>query len=127
LDYIASNPRISAMVATVMQEPDGNIIIAPNIVGHVINFGDTSMVADKFKRLRQFYRHVAPTRGWELYDTIAVKWRGQVVATKRHKKITPVTLPTVEEQNGFLDIDDDENLAHPETLEEGVVTTEKQV
>lgn len=120
LDYIASNPKISAMVATVMQESDGNIILVPNIVGHVVNFGDTSLVADKFKRLRNFYRHVAPTRGWEMYDTIAVKWRDQVVATRRHKELAPVALPTSEEQSGIFDIDDDENLAHPETLEEGV-------
>ena len=120
LDYIASNPKISAMVATVMQESDGNIVLVPNIVGHVINFGDTSLVADKFKRLRNFYRHVAPTRGWEMYDTIAVKWRDQVVATRRHKQMAPVALPTSEEQSGVFDIDDDENLAHPETLEEGL-------
>lgn len=122
LDYIASNKKISAMVATVMQEPDGNIILAPNIVGHVINFGDTSLVADKFKRLRHFYRHVAPVRGWELYDTIAVKWRDQIVATRRHKQFVPVTLPTSEEQSGVFDIDDDENLAHPETLEDALET-----
>ncbi len=52
LDRIASNPRIGAMVATVTQEPDGNIIIVPTIVGHVVNFGDTADVDDKFRRLR---------------------------------------------------------------------------
>ena len=106
LDRIASNPRIGAMVATVTQEPDGNIIIVPTIVGHVVNFGDTAHVDDKFRRLRAFYRHVAPTRGWELYDTVAVKWRGRVVATRRDKAAEPVPIPVVEEQTGELDIDD---------------------
>ncbi len=49
---------------------------------------------------------MAPTRGWELYDTVAVKWRGRVVATRRDKAAEPVPIPVVEEQTGELDIDD---------------------
>ncbi len=110
LDKIANDVGIGSMVATVTQEPDGNIILIPTIVGHVINFGDTSMVEDKFDRLRRFYRHVSPTRGWEAYDTIAVKWRGRVVATRRNKALTPQPIPTVEETTGELDIDNNEPL-----------------
>ena len=110
LDKIANDAGIGSMVATVTQEPDGNIILIPTIVGHVINFGDTSMVEDKFDRLRRFYRHVSPTRGWEAYDTIAVKWRGRVVATRRNKALTPPPIPTVEETTGELDIDNNEPL-----------------
>ena len=108
LDKIANDPRIGSMIATVTQEADGNIILIPTIVGHVINFGDTSMVDDKFDRLRRFYRHVSPTRGWEAYDTIAVKWRDRVVATRRDKALAPPPIPTVEETTGELDIDNNE-------------------
>lgn len=107
LDYIASNPRVGALVATVTQQPNGNIILVPNIVGHVINFGDTSMVQDKFRRLRAFYRHVAPYEGWNAYDTVAVKWRDQVVASRRNHKVPPPVLPTAEEKTGEWDIDSD--------------------
>ena len=111
LDYIASHPKAGAMVATVTQEADGNIIIVPTIVGHVVNFGDTSRVSEKFALLREFYRKVAPVKGWNTYDTIAVKWRGQVVATRRNKAVAPMPLPTVEEQTGSLDINDNETVA----------------
>ncbi len=111
LDYIASHPGVGAMVATVTQERDGNIIIVPTIVGHVVNFGDTSRVEEKFSLLRSFYRNVAPVKGWQTYDTVAVKWRGQVVATRRDKALPPVPLPTVEEQTGELDINDNETVA----------------
>lgn len=120
LDYIAGHPEASALVATVTQEADGNIILIPNIVGHVINFGDTSMMADKFNRLRTFYRHVSPTKGWNAYDTIAVRWRGQVVATRRDKALPAVTLPTVEEQTGSLDIDDNETITGFDDTDEAV-------
>lgn len=111
LDYIAGHPSVSAMVATVTQEADGNIIIVPNIVGHVVNFGDTSRVDEKFALLREYYRKVAPVKGWQTYDTIAVKWRGQVVATRRKKVVHEVPLPTVEEQTGEFDINDNETMA----------------
>ncbi len=117
LDYIANHPEASALVATVTQEADGNIILIPNIVGHVINFGDTTMMADKFMRLRTFYRHVAPVKGWDAYDTVAVRWRNQVVATRRDKAMPPVELPTVEEQTGSLDIDDNETITGPDETE----------
>ena len=110
LDYISSHAEASALVATVTQEADGNIILIPNIVGHVINFGDTSMIHDKFRRLRTFYRHVAPVKGWNAYDTLAVRWSGQLVATRRHKQAPVIVLPTVEEQTGAFDIDDDQTM-----------------
>lgn len=115
LDKISGDARNAALVATVMQEPDGNIIIVPNIVGHVVNFGDTSMVDDKFRRLRAFYRHIAPTQGWLLYDTIAVKWRGRVVATRRKKENTaPPSLLYDDEDPANLDFTD--NLAEPNPI-----------
>ncbi len=121
LDYISNNDEANSMVATVTQEADGNIILVPTIVGHVVNFGDTTMIADKFFRLRTFYRHVAPTKGWETYDTIAVKWCDRVVASRRNKEMAPVPIPTEEEMAGTLDIDDNEPQPediHPEIIEE---------
>ena len=120
LDYISSHPRAGAMVATVTQEADGNIILVPTIVGHVVNFGDTSRVSEKFAMLRAFYRKVAPVKGWQTYDTIAVKWRGQVVASRRDKAVAPIPLPTVEEQTGALDINDNETVAKASDEENAV-------
>lgn len=109
LDYIASHRKAGAMVATVTQKADGNIIIVPTIAGHVVNFGDTTRVAEKFAMLRAFYRRVAPVKGWDTYDTIAVKWRGQVVATRRDKSVAPAPAPILEEQSGEFDISDAES------------------
>lgn len=119
LDYIASHRKAGAMVATVTQEPDGNIILIPTIVGHVVNFGDTSRVSEKFAMLREFYRTVAPVKGWNTYDTIAVKWRGQVVATKRHKEAPPIPVAIEEEQTGALDINDNATVAKSTPEEQG--------
>lgn len=116
LDFIARDHAAGSMVATVTQDPDGDIILVPRVVGHVVNFGDTSLVADKFRRLQAFYRQVMPTVGWMHYDTLAVKWRGQVVATRRDKAPTPPQLVTVEEQSGILDHFDNETTHIPDSI-----------
>ena len=46
-----------------------------------------SNIENKFARLRRMYEEVLPVKGWDCYDTLAVKWSGQVVATKRAKKL----------------------------------------
>lgn len=84
--YIHSDPELDALVTSVAFNPRGDIIIIPAVAGHVINFGDTSSVADKFSRLRRFYHDVMPVKGWAYYDTLSVKWRGRMVATKRTKR-----------------------------------------
>ena len=117
LDYIASDERLSSLVSTIVQEPDGNIIVVPVIVGHVVNFGDTADVADKFNRLRTFYRQVAPKMGWTTYDEISVKWRGQVVANRRTGKWKSVALPTTVMEADTVASDAIENAPMDEMLE----------
>ena len=111
LHHIASHPELDALVSTVKQARNGDIIIVPTIRGHVVNFGDSSDVDYKFTRLREFYRQVMPVRGWETYDTIAVKWRGQVVATRRDKALATTSLAAVVEE--FDDIDDTDTMISP--------------
>ena len=111
LDYIAAHPELDALVSTVKQSRSGDIFIVPTIRGHLVNFGDTTLVADKFNRLRQFYREVMPIRGWETYDTISVKWRGQIVATRRNKELPNTSLASNIEE--FEDIDDAETIISP--------------
>lgn len=116
LNYVAADRRASALVAGISQEPDGNIIITPAIVGHVVNFGDTTLIDNKFRRLRSFYRQVLPTTGWDYYDTIAVKWKGKIFATRANKRIEAPSVPTLLEQEGSLDINDDQTMMPSDSL-----------
>lgn len=78
----------NAITSQVMVDPHTrDIILVPLIRGHVVNLGDTSAISDKLDRVMAMYRKVMPLKGWEFYDTISVKWAGQVVATRRVKSI----------------------------------------
>lgn len=97
VEYIYSDPTWSTFVSMIKTDMKHNIILVPVIRGHVINFGDMSDMENKFTRLRQFYQDVMPVKGWNYYDTIAVKWTGQVVATKRKKKLADTNLAYVDD------------------------------
>jgi len=85
VNYISSDPMLGELVSMVVAENSNNLILVPRIRGHVINFGDTTRLDEKKKALALFYRQVMPYKGWQEYDTISVKFRGQVVATRRDK------------------------------------------
>lgn len=83
--FIAKDPLLMKLIGMVYAQDDDNILLVPRIHGHVINFGDTNRLEEKRKALIAMYRQVLPYKGWEEYDTISVKFRGQVVATRRNK------------------------------------------
>lgn len=83
--FIANDPMLKNLVGMVYAQDHDNILLVPRINGHIINFGDTTRLPEKKQALLGMYRKVLPYKGWEEYDTISVKFRGQVVATRRNK------------------------------------------
>lgn len=105
--YLESDRDLANLAGMIEARDARNLIIVPRIKGHVVNFGDTSRLKEKSENLFLFYRKVMPYKGWETYDTISVKYRGQVVATRRNK-------PTVVHQEVSEEEIDPEELALPE-------------
>ena len=99
IDLIAADSLMNSLVSMIKVDSPNDIILVPVIRGHVINLGDTLGYPDKFRRLKAMYRNVLNVRGWELYDTISVKWGGQVVASRRNKSTDAPKL-VVETVNG---------------------------
>lgn len=88
IERISNDSAWNAIVAQVMVEPGSHdVILVPMIRGHVINLGDTADIDDKLDRVMTMYHKVLPVKGWNYYDTLCVKWGGQVVATRRQKSI----------------------------------------
>ena len=84
--YLESDKDLANLTGMIEARDARNLIIVPRIKGHVVNFGDTSRLKEKSENLFLFYRKVMPYKGWETYDTVSVKYRGQVVATRRNKQ-----------------------------------------
>lgn len=106
LDYLAAHPDYDRLVSALEVTPRGDIIMIPAIRGHVVNLGDTADIDNKFRRLKAFYHQVLPVKGWTCYDTISVKWRSRIIASKRgYKRAADIPL-----QEEFSDIDDIETM-----------------
>lgn len=103
LDYLNTDDDMAAMTSSINIAANSDVILVPSIKGHVVNMGDSADLANKIARVKVFYKNVMPVKGWEYYDTISVKWRGQVVAKRRHKKA--VQQQSIVEEH--IDLDDE--------------------
>ena len=64
IDYVESDSLLHALVTMYCVRDTNNIIIVPNISGHVINIGNADGFENKFAKLKLFYREVMPKKGW---------------------------------------------------------------
>lgn len=58
-------------------------ILVPRIGNHVIEFGDISNMENKFRTLHTLYTKGWTPKEWNLYKKVSLKYKGQVVCTKR--------------------------------------------
>lgn len=86
IDYIEADPDWRDAISMIEARSSGDIILVPVIRGHVINIGDTTNFADKFRRLKLMYSKVMSSKGWDFYKEISLKWRGQVVGVRRNAR-----------------------------------------
>lgn len=82
---VMADKDLSALVTAFKLDGRTDILLVPSIHGHVVNFGDTTGFERKKAALMTAYRKILPAKGWETYDTISVKFRDQVVASRRNK------------------------------------------
>ena len=117
IDYVEKDSLLRSLVTMYQVRDTNNIIIVPELSGHVVNIGNADGFENKFAKLKQFYTQVLPKRGWNTYDTISVKWNHQIVATRRIKAVEQI-LPDHSE--------DDEQAPDIETMTVGTAADAKK-
>lgn len=117
IDYVESDSLLHSLVTMYCVRDTNNIILVPNISGHVVNIGNADGFENKFAKLKLFYKEVLPKKGWNTYDTISVKWNHQVVATRRVKAVQQVI---------EYDPEDDEQAPDIETMTTGTAAEAKK-
>jgi len=81
-NYISADSFWNAQVAQI--DITGNEFeMVPVIGDHIIRFGDVNDMDRKFKKLFSFYKNVSTKVGFDKYETIDLKYDGQVVAIRR--------------------------------------------
>ena len=72
----------SAQITQVHFE-DNDVILIPRVGNHKIKVGDLRGIYEKLDKLYHFYKVVIPTKGWEFYKEINLKYNNQIVCTKK--------------------------------------------
>lgn len=83
--FVENDKDLHELIGMYYVQDADNIILIPRITGHVINFGDTTRLKEKRRLLLTAYKNIIPYKGWEEYDTISVRFKGQIVASRRNK------------------------------------------
>lgn len=85
--FLNQDPDLRELFSYVKADSPNDLLMVPLIQGHVVNFGDTTRLSDKKRALLTAYRTILPRKGWNHYDTISVKFRDQIVCTRRQKAL----------------------------------------
>ncbi|MBN1339011.1 MAG: hypothetical protein JXA03_06800 [Bacteroidales bacterium] len=80
---IASDSFLAAQIDQIFMNRKKEIEFIPKLGRHIIDFGDAADMKDKLRKLKTFYMHGLPDAGWNKYGRISVKFKNQVVCTKK--------------------------------------------
>jgi len=82
-DYIFNDEFFSAQIQQIYVNQDREFELIPRVGRHVIVFGDTDKMEEKFENLMLFYHEGLNKTGWDKYRVINLKFENQVVCTKK--------------------------------------------
>lgn len=68
-----------AQISQLVIEKDGGITIIPEVGNHQIEFGMGIDIEEKFKKMKILYKQILPSKGWDTYKKVSVKYKNQIV------------------------------------------------
>ena len=84
LVYFINNNRFwKAQIEQIYINSKGDIELVPRVGNHTIILGTVDNMREKFENLEAFYEQGLSRYGWNKYKTINLKFKNQIVCTKR--------------------------------------------
>jgi cell division protein FtsQ len=81
--FIDEHEFWKAQIQQIYVNSDNEFELIPRVGSQIIVFGDISDCEEKFINLESLYINALNTVGWNKYEKINLKYKGQVVCTKR--------------------------------------------
>lgn len=88
--YVTAHPFWMAQISQININELGEFELIPTVGSALVEFGNCSDMAGKFAKLLSFYSEGLNNVGWGYYDTLDLRFRGQVVATRKRKNMNPI-------------------------------------
>lgn len=83
--FITSDKFWKAQIQQIYVNQSMEFELIPTVGSQVIILGDCNDLETKFNNLASLYKNGLPIVGWNTYQTINLKYKGQVVCTKRNQ------------------------------------------
>jgi len=81
--FLQENEFWNNQIEQIYVHPDNEVELIPRVGNHRIVLGTFNDFEEKLDNLRLFYDKVIPKTGWEKYSIINLKYKDQIVCTKR--------------------------------------------
>jgi len=81
--FIQNNSFWNSLISQIYVRPNGDFELIPIMGCQSILFGDMEDYEEKFRKIRSMYQDGFHRVGWDTYTMINVKFKDQVVCTKR--------------------------------------------
>ncbi|MFP4555932.1 MAG: cell division protein FtsQ/DivIB [Bacteroidales bacterium] len=81
--YITNDEFWNAQITQVYVDNPSNIELIPRVGPHSVQLGNLSDYETKLAKLKLFYERALPEEGWNKYSEINLKYKNQIVCTKR--------------------------------------------
>ena len=83
-EYITKDTLLNSLIPQLSINADKEFEMYPSVGNHKIIFGDATDIAEKFEKLKVFYKEgLNKTDNWNKYSTVNLKYKNQVVCTKK--------------------------------------------
>lgn len=82
-NFLDRQEKYGLLIDQVYIERDGDVMMVPKLGRHIVELGTVEDLDNKFANLLAFYRKGMPRAGWDTYSRVSLKFRGQVICTKR--------------------------------------------
>lgn len=81
--YINDNEFWKSSIEQIYISRNSEYTLVPRVGNHVIEFGGAERMEEKFRLLHKLYTEALDKNEWNLYKKVSVKYKGQIICTKR--------------------------------------------
>lgn len=91
--YIALDSLWKEQIVQVYVNNNKDMELVPRVGNQKIIFGDAGNMNEKFRNLLLFYKNALPKVGWDVYSSINLKFKGQIVCERRDSTLINAAIP----------------------------------
>ncbi len=79
LNFLEQDKFWKAQISQMHIDKKGNINMSTQVSKQIVEFGKPIDIEEKFRKLKIFYKDILPTKGWNSYNRVSLKFKNQIV------------------------------------------------